>query len=291
MRKKGFTLVELLAVIVILGIIIAIAVPNVITVISNSRLNSFNVSSEMLEKAARAYLITNNITVAVGTTIEISYSVMLSAGSITRIVDPISRNECTNSRVFVTNTAGNFTFRAGLVCDNFLDIDTYNLVVNGDFTLGTTGWTFHPGAALDPAAGINNGACGRVVFNGVVPSIVLQNINVVGGRRYYGYGWFRRVGNIGTAANHQFDIFAPGLEMDFAILNNNTLPLENNWYRLTNVIVAPLNALGEWRFFSHAVSATIFGDDLMLFDLTAIYGAGNEPTTAQMDNIMRNMGK
>ncbi|HOO68072.1 MAG TPA: type II secretion system protein, partial [Bacilli bacterium] len=40
MKRKGFTLVELLAVIVILGIILLVAVPKIMNVISDSKLSS-----------------------------------------------------------------------------------------------------------------------------------------------------------------------------------------------------------------------------------------------------------
>ncbi|MDD6878923.1 MAG: type II secretion system protein [bacterium] len=48
-NKKGFTLVELLAVIVILGVLLLVAVPSVTRVISNSRINADK--SEALQAA------------------------------------------------------------------------------------------------------------------------------------------------------------------------------------------------------------------------------------------------
>ena len=47
-NKKGFTLVELLAVIVILGIILAIAVPTVTGIINNQRESAFEATARMI---------------------------------------------------------------------------------------------------------------------------------------------------------------------------------------------------------------------------------------------------
>ena len=56
-KEKGFTLVELLAVIVILGIILAIAIPAVGNVIKNSEDKADKANWDLFESAARmAYL-------------------------------------------------------------------------------------------------------------------------------------------------------------------------------------------------------------------------------------------
>ncbi len=47
-NKKGFTLVELLAVIVILAIILAIAVPSISSMITNSKKSSFEANVKMI---------------------------------------------------------------------------------------------------------------------------------------------------------------------------------------------------------------------------------------------------
>lgn len=50
MKKKGFTLVELLAVIVILAIILAIAVPSITKLIDNQRKSAFESSIKLIIK-------------------------------------------------------------------------------------------------------------------------------------------------------------------------------------------------------------------------------------------------
>ena len=64
-RKKlklptlGFTLVELLAVVVILGIILTIAVPRIMDVIDNTRESAYEINEGMMVSAARNYLVMN----------------------------------------------------------------------------------------------------------------------------------------------------------------------------------------------------------------------------------------
>lgn len=60
MNNKGFTLVELLAVIVILAIILAIAVPAITNLIDNSKRNTFLSNAKLLMKSVQLKLLENN---------------------------------------------------------------------------------------------------------------------------------------------------------------------------------------------------------------------------------------
>jgi type IV pilus assembly protein PilA len=73
-NKRGFTLVELLAVIVILAIILAIAIPSVSSILSTAKKGSFDSDAKMLVKAlsyqqAQAMIGTAAVTVLDDTTI------------------------------------------------------------------------------------------------------------------------------------------------------------------------------------------------------------------------------
>lgn len=63
-NAKGLTLVELLAVIVILGIVAAIAVPAIGGVITKSKTNADAASVKLIQEAAYRYAITENLTAA-----------------------------------------------------------------------------------------------------------------------------------------------------------------------------------------------------------------------------------
>lgn len=60
MKNKGYTLVELLAVFVILGIIIMISVPAITGVINSSKDKAYDEQIKILENAARTYMSENS---------------------------------------------------------------------------------------------------------------------------------------------------------------------------------------------------------------------------------------
>ena len=55
MRKDGFTLVELLAVIVLLGLLMAIAVPSALTMSSKVKAKAYDTKIDLIESAAKTY--------------------------------------------------------------------------------------------------------------------------------------------------------------------------------------------------------------------------------------------
>jgi prepilin-type N-terminal cleavage/methylation domain-containing protein len=58
-KRQGFTLVELLAVIVILAIILVIAIPNIMKIIEKAKLDAYKRNEELLINATRNYLAGN----------------------------------------------------------------------------------------------------------------------------------------------------------------------------------------------------------------------------------------
>ena len=70
-KRNGFTLVELLAVIVILAIILVIAVPQIMSTIDNARLGAFRSTAKLLvSQAEKQYLVEQTL----GSTITTSYA-------------------------------------------------------------------------------------------------------------------------------------------------------------------------------------------------------------------------
>ncbi len=65
MNNKGFTLVEVLAVVVILSILIAIMVPNVNTIINKQKENSLDNIKKSIESATKIYISDNKYDIEV----------------------------------------------------------------------------------------------------------------------------------------------------------------------------------------------------------------------------------
>jgi type IV pilus assembly protein PilA len=138
-KRKGFTLVELLAVIVILAVILVIAIPNVIKVIDKAKLDTYKRNEDMLVSATQKYMASNGISLNVGETTTINYSQLQNDKLIDKITDQTSKGECSNSKIYVTKTSSGYTYKPGLVCDNYISLDTFNGITNWNFN-DTNGW-------------------------------------------------------------------------------------------------------------------------------------------------------
>ncbi len=116
--KKGFTLVELLAVLVILGAIILVAVPSLISTNKASEENEYSEFKTTIENAAEAYVeihpdkyadLKNGTT----TSVTISTETLVSAGLVEgNMVNPQTENRIISEASYVSaqNNSGVITY-------------------------------------------------------------------------------------------------------------------------------------------------------------------------------------
>ena len=126
-KNKGFTMVELLAVITIMGILTALAVPAVVKHIAKSRNTSFDTMLKSTYEAAENYMMDNNILLHSG---DPDYPILIKDlvdnQYLEALIDPVGNGgRCdtnTNSKVLVaydSATAGglvNYKFKVKIVC-------------------------------------------------------------------------------------------------------------------------------------------------------------------------------
>lgn len=141
MNKKGFTLVELLAVIVILAIILAIAVPTISGLINNSRQQAYQSSEKMLAKAAKLFVATDAsyMPTNIGETKEVSFNVLKNNNYIGPIIDPATNLNCSGSVVIKRTSLEQVDYYPILSCGSNYETENYdksgliaNYKLNGD---------------------------------------------------------------------------------------------------------------------------------------------------------------
>ena len=112
-KRNAFTLVELLAVIVILAIVLIIAVPGVLSIINKTKNSAYDRQIDMIKEAARNYVTTNDNQLEwqpLGETVmvEITLQELQTAGYLDKkIVDPRTKKEMTCAITTVTKEKQN----------------------------------------------------------------------------------------------------------------------------------------------------------------------------------------
>jgi type IV pilus assembly protein PilA len=103
-NEKGLTLVELLAVVVILGIIAMIAIPSIGGIINNTKKNAHRANAQIIVDAARYMIVSEGFTPAAdGVTQSITYTDLLGNGFLEKeIRDPQASSQKYNGATTVT---------------------------------------------------------------------------------------------------------------------------------------------------------------------------------------------
>lgn len=134
-NKKGFTLVELLAVIVVLAVIILIAMPSVMNSMAKARRNSFVIEANEIIKSAQTAYSEYLMNGGSGSNICVPYSVLKEAGYIEK-----NDNKYAGSVLIQTSETGASTYKIWLSSGTYLiDGIEASELDNGDAIQNTTG--------------------------------------------------------------------------------------------------------------------------------------------------------
>jgi type IV pilus assembly protein PilA len=114
-------LVELLAVIVILAIILAVAIPSINNIVYGASLKSFAADEKMMVNTAKYFLGTQDsyLPTTIGETVEIKLSDLQSGNLISDIKNPWDNSDTCDGYILVTKTSTNsYDYDPYLKCDN-----------------------------------------------------------------------------------------------------------------------------------------------------------------------------
>ena len=122
MKKNGFTLVELLAVIIILGVITTIFVPNTIKLLKENNLKIYKIKESELVKAAKDY--TNYDKNFSSPTVEvpvkyITMTQLVEGSYMNKILDTSSGKECRAFVKVTLNDISGYNYEVCLLCDEY----------------------------------------------------------------------------------------------------------------------------------------------------------------------------
>jgi len=106
-KNKGFTLVELIAVITLLSLIVLVSVPVIINTLSNSEQKEYEKFEQMIENAAELYLERNRDLypnfAEIGDVIDINAEILIDEGYLKGdLADPIDNNNVSKYKVVIS---------------------------------------------------------------------------------------------------------------------------------------------------------------------------------------------
>lgn len=91
-KNKGFTMIELLAVITIMGVLSVIAIPAVTKYVTKGRNTSYDTMFKSSYEAAENYMMENDVVIPIGSTKEIKLSVLVKEQYLEALADPSSKS-------------------------------------------------------------------------------------------------------------------------------------------------------------------------------------------------------
>ena len=285
--KKGFTLVELLAVIVILAIILAIAVPKIMDIVDDVEKNAFAINARMIVSSIRNEHFNMS---ALGN--ETDIFVMYENGQKTVypndiIIDYNGENPQAGGIIYGKEGNVVYSLYNGEYCF-FQTIDNKeplieelseseciekimykqgqqpftNLITNGDFSNGTSGWKRSSGTMMVEDNIMNFSVSSTAVL------YYDTNIDCVPGDEIYFRMKVKRTENLSS-----LDIRLRGTETHTTSIIIDSVTKQNEWYVLSGVGTVTSNITGKLRLVLYVVNSSGINDVIKVdgnYGVTAI---------------------
>jgi len=173
-KKNGFTLVELLAVIVVLAIILAITIPGFTRILKASKEKSFINQGLLVEEAVKKYELKNELTFGEDGIAKIAIADLVSANEIEEFFGP--NGELCEGEVWVTKVGNIQEYENVMKCGTYETTD-YSLKIDEESPL----ITLNGSAVIDVYQGSTFVDLGIIIEDNVDDEATLQGLKVVGG--------------------------------------------------------------------------------------------------------------
>lgn len=282
--SRGFTIVELLIVIVVIAILATITIVAYNGVQERARTTAVSSALNQAAKKLKLYEIDNgtypvaltDVAIADSSNTSYQYTANNTVNPKTFCITATygsTSGKVTESTAPTSGGCNGHTWEGGVVMTN--------LVTNGDFSGGTTGWTTGNGtmSAVDGAA--QHVGNGTGIFNPFYQSVPTPASLI--GHKIYTRAKVKSLAGVPSRVS----FYQTGG------IAQITQPLTENVWTFLSAILTPTVATGsfyvtsQWPDAATQLGKTFQVDDVVELDLTATFGAGNEPTKTQMDTIMQ----
>lgn len=278
---KGFTIVELLVVIVVIGVLAAITIVAYIgisnrAIIASLQSDLANASTTLkLDQAVNGTFPATLVAANSGKGITPSQSM--------DIVAYIPDNTSNPNNFCLMYKKGTNTYAVEDNSPPSKAVCLTNLVTNGDFSSGTDGWSYAGVPAITTDSSLGRTSL-KFIANNVNPFYLVY---ITSDQSHH---WYTKLecyvssytsGGISVLDVRSID----GGGVTTAYADSSKL---NQWQTVSMITTGKTGG-GESILVGSAnsyVTATFYISNVSTIDLTAAFGAGNEPTKAQMDTIM-----
>jgi len=284
---SAFTIVELLIVVVVIAILAALTLVTYRGIQDRARASSVTQGLSQAKKKLElykvdhaAYPLTGGLASAGVVDSDVTYQYTSTDGG-SYCLTGVSGNavyQVTAMSAPVNGGCNGHSWNGG--------VSLTNLVTNGDFSQGSTGLGAPSGGvgAVSASQGVATFMVGSGVAQVQVPFTAIP-ATYDATHQYYRYIKFRVSSKVGLS----FVLLYAGSSF---YSNNSSIPAAGQWYEGSTVITPNGSLSTSYVRFTYASAAEAAGqyvdvDSLLIIDLTAAFGAGSEPTKAQMDAIMQ----
>lgn len=264
--QSAFTIVELLVVIVVIGILSAITIVSYGNISSNARKSALANNLVQANKALNVYKEINSGSGVYPSSLSDARLTLDNNATYSYYVSADGSNYCLQGTTdnMTQSIAGNNPTVSDATC-----VAATNLVSNGDFSQGANGWS-----AMYSSISMYNGLLSMNAAAQWGKARTIIPTPVVGDKYYY-----RAEVNTPTASVYYFGIY--NLEQYIV-----TVGVQNvSSIRLITTSAQAYFDFGDSRSTGWEVA---YIDNVLCIDLTAAFGAGNEPTATQMDAMLAN---